>query len=73
MESGEEIITLKINVSTFDFLKQNQFLHTGEYEIQKIETKDEAYPEDEIWVGLKKESNDAYKKLKEYEFKKRNP
>lgn len=73
MESGEEIITLKINVSTFDFLKHNQFLHTGEYEIQKIETKGEEYPEDENWVQLKKESNDSYRKLKEYEFNKRNP
>jgi len=42
------------------------------FPIHKREPKEIGYPDDEVWVKLKKESRTAYKKLKEREHKLRH-
>jgi len=39
--------------------------------IYSVKVENEAYPDDETWVTLKKESSKAYRKLMDYEYDKR--
>lgn len=43
-----------------------------DYTIKKVEIVDDFFKDDPTYHTLKKESNEAYKKLKNYEFKQRN-
>ncbi len=74
MEKGEEVITLQITLRSFEQLYNMGLidLDEKEFKIKRVEPHNVEYPQDERWVKLKKESNDAYKKLKEHEFNIRN-
>lgn len=69
MEKGEEVITLTITTRAFEELYNMGLidLDEKEYKIKRIEPHEVEYQEDETWRELKKESNAAYKKLKERE------
>lgn len=69
-DKGDEIISLKMTMQ--EFVKIHGQLEKDKYEIKTIEPFNEEYPDDPTWVQLKKESRLAYKKLKDYEFDKRN-
>lgn len=74
MEQGEEVITLKITMAAFEELYNMGLidLDEKEYKISRIEPHEVEYDYDEQWRELKKASNEAYKKLKEHEFKLRH-
>jgi hypothetical protein len=71
-QKGEEVVTLKLTVKDFEALYNEGFLHTLNYDISRVEPYNEEYNNDPEWKRLKKESNEAYKALKDYEFNKRN-
>jgi hypothetical protein len=74
MEKGQEVITLKITKEAFEELYNMGLidLDEKEYKISRVEPHDVEYEDDPVWKELKKESNNAYKKLKEHEFKLRH-
>ena len=43
----------------------------SEFELKKVDVSDNLFDNDNVHKDLKKKSNEAYKLLKEYEFKKR--
>jgi hypothetical protein len=70
MEKGKEVITLKITKDAFEELYNMGLidLDEKEYKISRVEPHEVEYEKDEQWRELKKASNEAFKKLKEYEF-----
>jgi hypothetical protein len=68
---GVEVVTLKLTKQDFEELYNNDSL-PYDYEIKQVEPFDESYPDDPVWLKLKKQSTDAFKLLKEYEFNKRH-
>ncbi len=74
MQTGDEVIVLKIERKAFEELYNNALINfqSGEYELKEVNIHNEAYPEDKNWVKLKEESNKSFKALKEYEFKLRH-
>lgn len=74
MEKGQEVITLKITKAAFEELYNMGLIDLDEkdYKISRIEPHEVEYSEDEQWKELKKASNEAFKKLKEHEFKLRH-
>lgn len=64
-----EYLTVKVLRSEFE---ANKALFS-EVEYKEVSIKDSFFDGDVIYHALKKESTKAYKKLKEYEFNKRNP
>ncbi len=74
MKKGDEIIVLKITKEAFTDLYNNRLIdfHSGEFEIKDVEVFQESYPDNLNWLRLKKASIDAFKELKEYEFKLRH-
>jgi hypothetical protein len=74
MEKGEEVITLTITTRAFEELYNMGLidLNEKEYKIKRVEPHEVEYPNDPVWVNLKKASNEAYKELKTYEYNKRH-
>jgi len=74
MEKGQEVITLTITTKAFEELYNMGLidLDEKEYKIKRIEPHEVEYPEDPVWVELKKASREAYKELKNYEYNKRH-
>lgn len=74
MEKGEEVITLKITLRAFEEIYNMGLidLSSKDFKISRIEPHEVEYDYDELWRKYKKESNEAYKKLKEHEFKLRH-
>jgi hypothetical protein len=70
-EKGQEIVTLKLTKEDFEILYNADTLPSV-YEIKQVEPHNEEYPNDPVWLKLKKQSTDAFKLLKEYEFNKRH-
>ena len=64
-----EYLLVKVLASEF---KANRALFS-EAEYKEVSIKDNLFDNDETYNALKKASIKAYKNLKEYEFKKRNP
>jgi hypothetical protein len=65
-----EYVTIKITKENFESLIGAQAL-TG-YEVKAVTVKDVLFKDDETHKLLKKDADKAYKKLQEYEFKKRH-
>jgi hypothetical protein len=74
MTQGEEIIVLKIRREAFERLYNEGLiaLDGEDFELDKVEPYKEEYLDDETWVKLKSDSYNAYKKLREYQYKLRN-
>lgn len=74
MEKGQEVITLKITKTAFEELYNMGLidLDEKEFKISRIEPHEVEYQDDAQWRELRKQSNDAFKKLKEHEFKLRH-
>jgi hypothetical protein len=74
MEKGEEVITLTITTRAFEELYNMGLidLDEKEFKIKRVEPHEVEYPNDPVWVNLKKASNEAYKELKTYEYNKRH-
>lgn len=74
-----EKITVEIDKNLFyrmitsHLIEEDETLNINEhYAIKKVEVVDDFFKDDPTYHTLKKQSNEAYKKLKEYEFKQRN-
>lgn len=65
-----ESVSVKMSKEKFDLLFNSGLLE--DCEISKVEIKDDFFKDDKTHQELKKQSNQAYKTLKEYEFLKRN-
>lgn len=65
-----ESVSVKMSKEKFDLLFNSGLLE--DCEISKVEIKDDFFKDDTKHQELKKQSNQAYKTLKEYEFSKRN-
>lgn len=72
MESGEELVLVRLNVSKLNELIQEGKLLVGDFEIKEVSIEGEQYSNDPRWVDLKSKSAKAYKELKNYEYNKRN-
>jgi hypothetical protein len=74
MNRGEEVITLEITKEAFERLYNFGLvlLDSADFKIKKVEPYKEEYKDNPVWVKLKKESDESYKKLKEYEFQLRH-
>lgn len=74
MEKGEEVITLKITMTAFEVIYNMGLidLSSKDFKISRIEPHEVDYPDDPVWKELKRASNEAFKKLKEHEFKLRH-
>lgn len=66
-----EFITITIPRADFDDLHKQGLLPT--YEVKEVSFKDDFFKDDVNHAALKSASIKAYKALKDYEFKKRNP
>ena len=66
-----ELITITIPLEDFDFLYKQGLIPT--YEVKEVKVKDDFFKDDTVHYQLQSASIKAYKALKEYEFKKRNP
>ena len=68
-----EFITVVLHKSLFDHIVNDCCLEANvDYMIKEVVLRDDFFLNDSQHTALKKSSNDAYKRLKEYEFKKRN-
>lgn len=74
-----EVLTIEINKCVWDLLLEVYFERAKDYPkinkdytLKKVDVKDDFFNNDQTHQSLKKASNDAYKRLKEYEFKQRN-
>lgn len=65
-----EYITIKITKDLFDSLILNQAIN--KYEVKYVTIVDDLFKDDETYKVYKKESDKAFKKLQEYEFKKKH-
>lgn len=71
-EEPLEIVTIELDKDLFERVVKSFGLTLEDYKLKKVEIKDGFFDNDLQHVSLKRESNSAYKKLKEYEFNKRN-
>ncbi len=70
---AQELITVELDKDLFERVVKSFGLTMYDYNVKKVEIKDDFFKEDAKHKELKKQSNQAYKQLKEYEFIKRNP
>lgn len=68
----DEIVRIDISKDILEILAAKHVLPTNTYKIIKVEVPDFDYSISEEWKAAKKESDKAYKKLKEIEFKLRH-
>jgi hypothetical protein len=69
-----EYVTIEISKSLLETLSHLHDLKIDvDYTLKTVEIKDDFFKDDTTHKELKKVSNKAYKHLKEYEFKRRNP
>ena len=68
MSNDELYYEVSYTMQEKDFLEINPLLRE-KIQIKTIEPKNYDYSECETWQQLKKETNKAFKKLKEHEFK----
>lgn len=71
-EKGIEVLKIYIVESTFENMVRAGLLSREEYELIGSEPNGEEYPDDEVWVELKRLSGKAYKKFKKYCYEKRH-
>lgn len=67
--AGREFLRLRIEMQEWKEVPQE---YRNRFEIRRVELENEAYPDDETWIALKKQSAKAYKNLKNYEYDKRH-
>jgi len=67
MTDREEIVTIKIAMSTLKDLHSKGLISSSDYEVKHIDEEYD-YTDDPTWQQLKKESNKAYRKLKDREY-----
>lgn len=74
MNKGEIIVKLEIKIEAFEKLYNMGLIDLDEeqFKIKRIEPHEVEYPDDPVWKQLRQASNEAFKKLKEYEFQKRH-
>ena len=69
---GVEILKIYIVKSTFENMIWEGLLSREEYDLIGSEPNGEEFPNDEVWVELKRKSNKAYKEFKKYCYEKRH-
>ena len=69
---GVEVLKIYIVKSTFENMIWEGLLSREEYELIGSEPNGEEFPNDEVWVELKRKSNKAYKEFKKYCYEKRH-
>lgn len=73
MDFGDhEIVRIDIPKIVLGILTNNSLLRNEDYKVIKVEVPDFDYSTSEEWKAAKKESDKAYKRLKEIEFKLRH-
>lgn len=65
-----EYVTIKITKDTFNELHAKKLI--AWYEVKEVTVKDDFFKDDMVHKELTKQSLITYKRLKEYEFKKRH-
>lgn len=64
-----QYITIKLPLEEYEAVRSQ----LSNVVVKEVSIVDDFFQGDVIYHALRKESNKAYKKLKEYEFNKRNP
>lgn len=73
MDCGyHEVVRIDIPKIVLGILTQNNLIRNEDYKVIKVDVPDFDYSTSEEWKAAKKESDKAYKKLKEIEFKLRH-
>ena len=67
MTDREEIVTIKITMSTLKDLHSKGLISSSDYEVKHVD-EEYVYTDDPTWQQLKKESSKAYRKLKDREY-----
>lgn len=66
-----EFTTIKISSETLRFLIDSDVLTNNDYEVIRVEIRDDLFDNDNTHRLLKDKSNKAYRELKNYEWNKR--
>jgi len=67
-----EVLKIYIVESTFENMVRTGLLSREEYELIGSEPNGEEWPDDPVWLELKRKSGKAYKKFKKYCYEKRH-
>lgn len=68
-----EICKIKISKDLIQLLVDNEIIRTDDFELIGVDENAFDYSANEIWKAQKSKSDKEFKKLKEVEFKIRNP
>lgn len=71
-EEPLELVTIELDKDLFERIVNAFGLTLEDYKLKRIEVKDDFFKDDAVHYEMKKQSNNAYKRLKEYEFQQRN-
>jgi len=69
---GVDVLKIYINEDTFRNMVMEGLLSREQYELISSEPNGEEFPNDKVWVELKRKSNKAYKEFKKYCYDKRH-
>lgn len=73
MSNENEYITVRLELYKWEAIRNEcHLVNEYDYEIKSVEVKDDFFQNDEEYKRLKKASLNAYKQLKDYEFKTRH-
>ncbi len=71
-DKGVGVLKIYIVEETFENMVRAGLISREEYELIGSEPNGEEYPDDPVWVELKRLSGKAYKKFKKYCYEKRH-